>query len=51
VNFPDWFKLPGIALINMREQYGVIKFQLPFALTIWTLHVLLMWRLIKVDGW
>ena len=36
------------ALLNMKDQYGVIKFQLPFALTIWTLHVLLMWAMIKV---
>jgi uncharacterized membrane protein len=35
----------------VRDQYGVIKFQLPFALTIWTLHMLLMWTLIKVYGW
>jgi hypothetical protein len=57
VNFPDWFKLLGIAVVvvglslNMRDQYGVIKFQLPFVLTIWTLPVLLLWTLIRVFGW
>jgi uncharacterized membrane protein len=36
------------ALLGMRDEYGVIKFQLPFALTIWSLHVVLMWLLIQV---
>jgi len=26
----------------MKDQYGVIKFQLPYALTIWAAHVVLM---------
>jgi len=42
------FNVVPTALLNMRDQYGVIKFQLPFALTIWTLHVLLMWTMIKL---
>jgi uncharacterized membrane protein len=42
------FNIVPTALLNMKDQYGVIKFQLPFALTIWTLHVLLMWTLIKI---
>ncbi len=42
------FNIVPVALLNMRDQYGVIKFQLPFALTIWTLHVVLMWLLIKL---
>ncbi|MEW6129466.1 MAG: DUF979 domain-containing protein [Acidobacteriota bacterium] len=42
------FNIVPTALLNMKDQYGVIKFQLPFALAIWTLHVLLMWTLIKV---
>ena len=45
------FNIVPTALLNMRDQYGVIKFQLPFALTIWTLHVLPLWTLIKVYGW
>ena len=42
------FNIVPAALLNMRDQYGVIKFQLPFALTIWSLHVLLMWLMIKL---
>jgi uncharacterized membrane protein len=42
------FNIVPTALLNMRDQYGVIKFQLPYAITIWTLHVLLMWALIKL---
>jgi len=43
------FNIVPTALLNMKNQYGVIKFQLPFALTIWSLHVLLMWALIKIS--
>ncbi|MGH9940182.1 MAG: DUF979 domain-containing protein, partial [Blastocatellia bacterium] len=35
------FNIVPAALLNMRDQYGVIKFQLPYALTIWSFHVLL----------
>lgn len=42
------FNIVPTALLNMKDQYGVIKFQLPFAFAIWALHVLLMWALIKV---
>ncbi|HKP85447.1 MAG TPA: DUF979 family protein, partial [Blastocatellia bacterium] len=42
------FNIVPAALLNMRDQYGVIKFQLPFALTIWSLHVVLMWLMIKL---
>jgi uncharacterized membrane protein len=42
------FNIVPTALLNMKDQYGVIKFQLPFALTIWSLHVLLMWTLIRI---
>ncbi|HJQ24628.1 MAG TPA: DUF979 domain-containing protein [Blastocatellia bacterium] len=42
------FNIVPTALLNMRDPYGVIKFQLPFALIIWSLHVLLMWTLIKL---
>jgi uncharacterized membrane protein len=41
------FNIVPTALLNMRDTYGVIKFQLPFALAIWTSHVLLMWLMIK----
>ncbi|HSF24370.1 MAG TPA: DUF979 family protein, partial [Blastocatellia bacterium] len=42
------FNIVPAALLNMRDQYGVIKFQLPVAVTIWSLHVLLMWTLIRL---
>jgi uncharacterized membrane protein len=42
------FNIVPAALLNMRDQYGVIKFQIPFALTMWVLHVLVMWLLIKL---
>ena len=42
------FNIVPAALLNMRDQYGVIKFQLPFAFTIWSLHVILMWLMIKL---
>ncbi|HXG94755.1 MAG TPA: DUF979 domain-containing protein [Blastocatellia bacterium] len=42
------FNIVPAALLDMRDQYGVIKFQLPFALVIWSLHVVLMWLMIKL---
>lgn len=42
------FNIVPAALLEMRDQYGVIRFQLPFALTIWSLHVVLMWLFIKL---
>jgi uncharacterized membrane protein len=42
------FNIVPTALLNMKDQYGVIKFQLPYALCIWTLHVVLMWAMIKL---
>ena len=42
------FNIVPAVLLNLRDQYGVIKFQLPYALTIWAFHVLLLWLLIKV---
>jgi len=42
------FNIVPAALLNMRDQYGVIKFQLPYALTLWSLHVILMWLMIKL---
>jgi uncharacterized membrane protein len=43
------FNIVPAALLNMRDQYGVIKFQAPFALTIWSFHVVLLWLLIKIS--
>lgn len=42
------FNIVPTALLDMRDTYGVIKFQAPFALTIWTLHVLVMWSMIRL---
>ena len=42
------FNIVPTALLDMRDQYGVIKFQTPFALTILALHVIVMWLLIRI---
>lgn len=42
------FNIVPTALLNMRDPYGVIKFQIPFALVMWTLHVLLLWLMIRL---
>lgn len=42
------FNIVPTALLDMRDQYGVIKFQAPYALTIWTLHVVVMWLMIRM---
>ena len=42
------FNIVPTALLNMRDQYGVIKFQAPYAATIWTLHVIVMWLMIRM---
>ena len=42
------FNIVPTALLNMRDQYGVIKFQAPFAVTIWTFHVIVMWLMIRM---
>ena len=41
------FNIVPAALLEMKDQYGVIRFQLPFALTLWSFHVVLMWLFIK----
>lgn len=42
------FNIVPAALLNLKDQYGVIRFQLPYALTLWAFHVLLLWLLIKL---
>ena len=42
------FNIVPTALLDMRDQYGVIKFQAPFALTILAFHVVVMWLLIRM---
>lgn len=41
------FNIMPAALLEMRDQYGVIRAQVLFALTLWSLHVVLMWLLIR----
>jgi uncharacterized membrane protein len=43
------FNIVPAALLNMRDEYGVIKFQLPYALTLLSFHVVLLWLLIKIS--
>jgi len=43
------FNIVPAALLNLRDPYGVLKFQLPYALTIWSFHVVLLWFLIKIS--
>ncbi len=42
------FNIVPTALLNMRDPYGVIKFQVPFALVMWVLHVVLLWLMIRL---
>jgi len=42
------FNIVPAALLGMRDQYAVIKFQVPFALTMWVLHVLVLWLMIRL---
>lgn len=44
------FNIVPVALLNMRNQYGVIRFQLPFALALWLLHVVALWALIRLTA-
>ncbi len=41
------FNIVPAALLNLKDQYGVIRFQWPYALTLWSLHVVLLWLFIK----
>jgi uncharacterized membrane protein len=41
------FNIVPAALLEMRSPWGVIRFQLPFALALWPMHVLLMWLLAR----
>jgi uncharacterized membrane protein len=41
------FNIVPAALLNMRRQYGVIQFQLPYAVVIWIAHVILLWAMIR----
>jgi len=41
------FNIVPAALLDLRDRYGVIKFQLPFAIAIWSVHVVLLWLLAR----
>jgi len=41
------FNIVPAALLNMRKQYGVIQFQIPFAVVIWIAHVVVLWMMIR----
>lgn len=41
------FNIVPAALLEMKNPYGVMRFQLPFALMIWSLHVLLLYGAIR----
>jgi uncharacterized membrane protein len=41
------FNIVPAALLDLRDKYGVIKFQLPFAVAIWSFHVVLLWLLAR----
>jgi uncharacterized membrane protein len=42
------FNLVPPALFEMRDRYGVIRFQAPFAAAMFVVHVLLLWSLISL---
>lgn len=37
------FNIVPAALLNLRDQYGVIRFQAPFAVVLWSFHVFWLW--------
>ena len=41
------FNLVPVALLGMKSDYSVIRVQIPFAIALWTVHVVLMWSLIR----
>ena len=42
------FNLVPAALLEMRDTYGVIRFQVPYALALWALHVAVMWLWVRL---
>jgi uncharacterized membrane protein len=44
------FNIVPVALLNMRNPYGVIRFQAPFALALLALHVVLLWGMIRLTA-
>lgn len=44
------FNIVPAALLGMKKEYGVIRAQVPFAIALWCLHVILMWSLIRLGS-
>lgn len=44
------FNIVPPALFEMKDQYGVIKFQAPYAMAMFVVHVVVMWGLIVAMG-
>jgi len=42
------FNIVPVALLNMRDYYGVIRFQLSYAVALWVCHVVLLWAMISL---
>ena len=42
------FNIVPAALLEMKNPYGVMRFQLPFALAIWSLHVALLYAAVRL---
>ena len=41
------FNVVPAALLNMKDPYGVIKFQFPVAVSLWAMHVILLWFMVR----
>ena len=41
------FNIVPVALLGMKSDYGVIRAQIPVALALWAVHIVLMWSLIR----
>ena len=41
------FNLVPVALLGMKSDYAVIRAQMPFAVALWLIHVVLMWSVIR----
>ena len=41
------FNLVPVALLGMKSDYGVIRAQIPVAIALWAVHVVLMWSFIR----
>lgn len=44
------FNMVPPALFEMRDQYGVVKFQAPYAAAMFVAHVVLLWALVSFAG-